>query len=288
MFLTKNVLAFGANFTQYSRGMATLKEIALRLKSVKSIQKITKSMKMVSAAKYSRAERELRNGKGFVQSIQALTFQADLQVDSHNKRKLIIALSSDRGLCGGIHSSITKVVKPLLEADKEAQLVVIGEKVRSQLQRSYGDRLFFSISDYGKRPPSFLEASAIATKILNSSCEFSVGNIIFSKFISALSYQPASSPIYSHTAMSETEKLIGYQCEEDTLQAYQEFHMALSLYHAMVESSASEQSARMNAMDNATKNAGEMINKLSLSYNRTRQAVITNELIEIISGAAAV
>eukprot|EP00121_Abeoforma_whisleri_P002223 Awhi_evm1s1991 len=271
------------------RNMANLKEIAMRLKSIQSIQKITKSMKMVSAAKFSRAEREMKAGRAFASSVTALSQQNNLVVtNDDNKGKLIVAMSSDRGLCGGIHSSISKYLRPVLDGDSESKIVIVGDKVRGQLARKYADRFQFVVTEYGKKPPTFVEASSISTKILAT--PFTVGNVVYNRFVSAISYEATDAPIFSSASLASNEKLIGYQSgdEDGTYDAYQEFHLATSIYGAMIESAASEQSARMNAMENATKNAGEMIDKLALLYNRTRQAVITNELIEIISGAAAV
>jgi F-type H+-transporting ATPase subunit gamma len=268
------------------QGMATLKEIAMRLKSIKSIQKITKSMKMVSAAKFSRAERNLKSGKAISQSGRFLAEKNDLSIEDSYRGRLIVALSSDRGLCGGIHSAIAKAVRPRLNNDTEAKVFVIGDKARSQLQRTHPKSLAFSVNEYGKKPPTFIDASLVAAHIIQQ--DVFKGEIVFNKFKSAIAYEPTVVPFYSQAALSENEEFAKYEIEDEALRSYQEFHLATLVYGALLDGAASEQSARMTAMENATKNAGEMINKLALLYNRTRQAVITNELIEIISGAAAV
>ncbi|KOB79120.1 ATP synthase subunit gamma [Operophtera brumata] len=203
---------------QQQRNMATLKIISLRLKSVKNIQKITQSMKMVSAAKYARAERDL------------------------------------------------KAARP------------VGE----------GAVQFYERAEIGRLPPTFLDAAKLASNILTCGYEFASGKIIYNKFRSVVSYQQSNLPLFSRKTIENAPKLAIYDSlDSDVLQSYTEFSLASMIFFAMKEGACSEQSARMSAMDNATKNAGEMIDKLTLTFNRTRQAVITRELIEIISGAAA-
>ncbi|XP_012497631.1 PREDICTED: ATP synthase subunit gamma, mitochondrial [Propithecus coquereli] len=204
------------------RNMATLKDITRRLKSIKNIQKITKSMKMVAAAKYARAERELKPARVYGVGSLALYEKADIKVPEDKKKHLLIGVSSDRGLCGAIHSSVAKQMKSevatLTAAGKEVMIVGIVEN-----------------------------SSLVLTESMS---------------------------IYD-------------DIDADVLQNYQEYNLANIIYYSLKESTTSEQSARMTAMDNASKNASEMIDKLTLTFNRTRQAVITKELIEIISGAAA-
>lgn len=270
------------------RNMATLSDIALRLKSVKGIQKITSSMKMVSAAKFSKAERDLAAGRAFLGSPLALAEKNEVQVEGSDKGKLIVAVSSDRGLCGGCHSYITKKVKPMIDEDPEAKVVIIGDKVRGQLMRNYADSMKFCITEAGKRPTTFEEASSIANEISKQGIEWTKGAIVYNVFQSAIAYETTVTPLFSSATIESNPKLSNYELESDDVANFQEYLLASTIYGAMLEAKASEESARMSAMDNATKNAGEMIDSLSLLYNRTRQAVITNELIEIISGAAAV
>lgn len=271
---------------QQARNMATLKDIKARLTSVKSIQKITASMKMVSAAKFSRAEKALAVGRPFMAGPNKIAEVNDMVVSNEDKGKLIVALSSDRGLCGGCHSYISKAVRPMLNADPEAKLVVVGDKVRGQLMRGYADKMVFAITDAGKKPPSFDEATAICNAISEYNIEWSKGAIVYNKFVSAIAYDQTKAPVMSVEEMNSS--MSGYELADEDMSAYQEFFMATTMYGALLEAKASEESARMSAMENATNNAGDMIESLSLLYNRTRQAVITNELIEIISGAAAV
>lgn len=271
---------------QHARNMATLKDIKARLTSVKSIQKITASMKMVSAAKFSRAEKALAVGRPFMAGPNKLCELNSLVVDNTDKGKLIVALSSDRGLCGGCHSFIAKAVRPMLAADPEAKLVVVGDKVRGQLMRNYSKNIVFAITDAGKKPPTFDEATAIVNAISEYGVKWSKGAIVYNKFVSAIAYEQTKAPIFSVDQIEKSLK--GYELADEDYLGYQEFFTATTMYGALLEAKASEESARMSAMENATNNAGDMIESLALLYNRTRQAVITNELIEIISGAAAV
>lgn len=274
---------------QQSRNMATLKEIKTRLTSVTNIQKITASMKMVSAAKFSRAERQMKAGMPFAKGSAGLSKAAELEVEDDYKGRVLICLSSDRGLCGGIHSAITKAVKPVINNDSEAKVFIWGDKVRMQLQRLYPKNIEAHFAEIGKRPPVFVEAAALADFVMSSGVEWSKGQVFYNEFLSAIAYEPRALTIFNPNGLGEIESIASkYEVDEGTLESYGEFTLASTLYGTMLIAQAAEQSARMQAMENATSNAGDMIEKLTLRYNRTRQAVITNELIEIISGAAAV
>ncbi|XP_036263539.1 ATP synthase subunit gamma, mitochondrial isoform X7 [Pipistrellus kuhlii] len=222
------------------RNMATLKDITRRLKSIKNIQKITKSMKMVAAAKYARAERELKPARVYGTGSLALYEKADIKVPEDMKKHLLIGVSSDRGLCGAIHSSVAKQMKnevaTLTAAGKEVKIVGVGDKIRAILHRTHSDQFLVSFKEVGRKPPTFGDASVIALELLNSGYEFDEGSIIFNRFRSVISYKTDEKPIFSLNTIAS---------------------------------------------------AAEMIDKLTLTFNRTRQAVITKELIEIISGAAA-
>lgn len=274
------------------RNMATLKDITRRLKSIKNIQKITKSMKMVAAAKYARAERELKPARVYGTGSFALYEKAEIKGPEDKKKHLIIGVSSDRGLCGAIHSSVAKQMKndmaALTAAGKEVMIVGIGEKIKSILYRTHSDQFLVSFKDVGRKPPTFGDASVIALELLNSGYEFDEGSIIFNQFKSVISYKTEEKPIFSFSTVVAAENMSIYDdIDADVLQNYQEYNLANIIYYSLKESTTSEQSARMTAMDNASKNASDMIDKLTLTFNRTRQAVITKELIEIISGAAA-
>lgn len=157
------------------------------------------------------------------------------------------------------------------------------------MQRIYANEILFTANDIGRQPPSFEDASIAANEILNSGYKFDEGEILFNRFKSVVSYQTSKLPIIPIDTIKANEKLFAYDSiDDDVLQSYTEYSLAQLIYYAMKESATSEQSSRMTAMDGASKNAGEMIDKLTLQFNRTRQAVITRELIEIISGAACV
>merc|ERR1712062_970352 len=219
-----------------SRGMATLKEISIRLKSVTNVQKITKSMKMVCAAKYARAERELRPAKAFGVGAQSFYKNAEVEQD----------------------------------------------KGKAVLSRTMPQNILYSFNDYGKRPPLFSDASLVANTILNSGYDYDRSTLIYNMFKSVISYETSEMPLFSAKAIENAAKYNLYDSlDEDVLLCYNEFSMTSLILYAMKEGARSEQSARMTAMDAASKNAGEMIDKLTLTFNRTRQAVITRELIEI-------
>ncbi|NP_001315480.1 ATP synthase subunit gamma, mitochondrial isoform a [Danio rerio] len=274
------------------RNMATLKDITIRLKSIKNIQKITKSMKMVAAAKYSRAERSLKPARVYGTGALALYEKAEIKAPEDKNKHLIIGVSSDRGLCGAIHSSVAKAIKSeigkLSGAGKEVMVVNIGDKLRALLYRTHGKHILLNCKEVGRKPPTFTDASIIATELLNSGYEFDQGSIVYNRFRSVISYKTDEKPLYSMDTVASSENMGIYDdIDADVLRNYQEFALVNIIYFGLKESTTSEQSARMTAMDSASKNASEMIDKLTLTFNRTRQAVITKELIEIISGAAA-
>ncbi|KAF3705259.1 ATP synthase subunit gamma, mitochondrial [Channa argus] len=292
MFARTSALVFSPQCGQV-RNMATLKDITLRLKSIKNIQKITKSMKMVAAAKYARAEKQLKPARVYGTGALALYEKADIKVPEDKAAKhLIIGVTSDRGLCGAIHSNVAKVIKSeianLTSTGTEVMVINVGDKLRGLLHRTHGKHIMMNFKEVGRKPPVFGDASIIATELLNSGYEFDQGSVIFNRFRSVISYKTEQKPVFSTDTISNSETMGIYDdIDADVLRNYQEFALVNIVYLALKESSTSEQSARMTAMDSASKNASEMIDKLTLTFNRTRQAVITKELIEIISGAAA-
>uniref|UniRef100_UPI00398F6B02 ATP synthase subunit gamma, mitochondrial isoform X1 n=1 Tax=Pristiophorus japonicus TaxID=55135 RepID=UPI00398F6B02 len=291
MFARAGGLVFEPQWGQV-RNMATLKDITRRLKSIKNIQKITQSMKMVAAAKYARAERELKPARVYGTGALALYDKAEIKAPEDQANHLIIGVSSDRGLCGAIHSSIAKLIrnqiKELTAAGKEVKVVTVGDKLRALLHRNHGQHILMMFKEVGRKAPTFGDASIIASELLNSGFEFDKGSIVFNKFRSVISYKAEEKPVFSFDALTNSENMSVYDdIDADVLRNYQEFSLVNIIYFSLKESTTSEQSARMTAMDSASKNASEIIDKLTLTYNRTRQAVITKELIEIISGAAA-
>lgn len=276
--------------------MANLKIISLRLKSVKNIQKITQSMKMVSAAKYARAERDLKAARPYGQGAQAFYECAKVGEDAEGTpapapKELYVAMTSDRGLCGGVHSSICKTIKAeLLEKPSldNVGIICVGDKSRAQISRLFKDQILCVGSEIGRLPPQFGDASKIASAILNSGFEFDSGTLYYNQYKSVVSYKTTKIPIFPVASVAKAANLSVYDSiDADVLQSYLEYSLASLIYYTTKEGAVSEQSARMTAMDNSSKNAGEMIEKLTIKFNRTRQAVITGELIEIISGAAA-
>jgi len=291
---------------QTTRGFATLKDISIRLKSIKNIQKITKSMKMVSAAKYAKAERELKAARVYGEGAQVFFNNIDVgkalvaseaggeQAASGKtgNKKLLVLMTSDRGLCGAVHSSVSKAAKAILNAkspDEEIKLICSGDKSKQVMQRVFSQHILLAGNEYGRAPPTFVDASRVAKAILDSGYQFDEGHIIFNRFKTVVSYETQKLPIVTLEAVKENQKLLAYDSvDDDVLRSYVEYSLAQLIYYAMKESATSEQSSRMTAMDGASKNAGEMITSLTMQFNRTRQAVITRELIEIISGAACV
>ncbi|XP_056879006.1 ATP synthase subunit gamma, mitochondrial isoform X2 [Takifugu flavidus] len=292
MFARTSALVFSPQCGQV-RNMATLKDITIRLKSIKNIQKITKSMKMVAAAKYARAEKQLKPARIYGNSALALYEKADIKAPEDKSGKhLIIGVTSDRGLCGAIHSGVAKTIKNeianLTGSGKEVMVINVGDKLRGLLHRTHGKHIILNCKEVGRKPPSFGDASIVATELLNAGIEFDQGSVIFNRFRSVISYKTDQKPLFSTDIVANSENMGIYDdIDADVLRNYQEFALVNIIYLALKESSTSEQSARMTAMDSASKNASEMIDRLTLTFNRTRQAVITKELIEIISGAAA-
>lgn len=272
--------------------MPNLKLIGMRLKSVKNIQKITQSMKMVSAAKYARAERDLKAARPLGSAAKAFYEQAEVVGEEKEAPKeLYIAMTSDRGLAGAVHSSIGKNIRAELAEKKSldnVRIVCVGDKSRAFFQRWSREQILLVGSEIGRLPPQFGDASKVANAILSSGYEFDTGKILYNKYNSVVSYTTSTIPIFSNSAVTNAKNISVYDSlDADVVQSYMEYSLASLIYYAMKEGACSEQSSRMSAMDNSTKNAGEMIDKLTITFNRTRQAVITGELIEIISGAAA-
>ncbi|KAF7396004.1 hypothetical protein HZH68_010054 [Vespula germanica] len=277
---------------EQQRGMATLQAISIRLKSVKNIQKITQSMKMVSAAKYNRAERDLKQARPLGVGTKIFYDQAEISAPPEEPKKLVVAITSDRGLCGAVHTGVSRNIRDALLADsterENTKIICVGEKSRSILSRLFAKNILFVASEVGRKPPTFNDAAKIAIEIMNSGYTFGSGRIVYNQFKSVVSYSVDQLPLFDKNAVLSAPKLSVYDSlDDDVIQNYLEFSLASLLFYSMKEGACSEQSSRMTAMDNASKNAGEMIDKLTLTFNRTRQAVITRELIEIISGAAA-
>ncbi|XP_046977328.1 ATP synthase subunit gamma, mitochondrial-like [Vanessa cardui] len=297
--------------------MVQLKQVSLRLKSVKNIQKITKTMKMVSASKFTKAERELVSARPFGYGPQKFYESSHLIAkvgkkddktkadapaetppegvegkDEKKVKRIYVAVTSDRGLCGGVHTGVARRIRRSLttrSADAVAnRLVCVGDKSRAMLRRQYSENMLINVKDIGRIAPVFKDASTIAAAIVQSGYMYDIGEIYYNKYFSPVKYEMTIIPFFTKSKIEAAPNMNAFDdVEDDQLESYSEWTFAALLFYALKESAASEQSARMAAMDNATKNADDMIRKLTLLFNRTRQAVITRELIEIISGAAA-
>ncbi|KAJ1974833.1 atp3 gamma subunit of the F1 sector of mitochondrial F1F0 ATP synthase [Dimargaris verticillata] len=285
-FAAVRAVATKAPLGYRTRNMATLREVQDRLKSVSNISKITLSMKMIASTKLTRAQRNMEKARAWGQTSQAFVDNAEVASEAEGKT-LYMTVSSDSGLCGGIHSSVSKATKRVLAQHPEAQVVVIGDKARTQLQRQFANNVVLTFSQVGKAVPTYAQSCAIAEAIKTSGLEFDKLAITYNRFNSVISYEATVIPAYSEAALARAPQFDAYEVEDDVLANLQEFLLANAIHWAIVEGHASEMAAKRTAMENATKNATEMIDKLTMIYNRGRQAVITNELVEIITGASA-
>ncbi|MCJ1336216.1 atp3 gamma subunit of the F1 sector of mitochondrial F1F0 ATP synthase [Bachmanniomyces sp. S44760] len=267
---------------------ATLREIEGRLKSIRNIEKITKTMKIVASTKLTRAQRAMTESRRYGQTSNTVFEEAKTEAEQgEGKKTLIVVASSDKGLCGGIHSGLSKKARSMLLENPNADVVVIGEKSKAQLGRSSGKNMVLSFAGVGKDVPTFTDAQAIADQICLLPTDYSNIQILYNKFINATSYEATPLEAFSEEAIANSPNFAAFEIDDEVLPNLREYALANSLYWALAEGHACEQSARRNAMDNASKNAGEMITKFQILFNRTRQAVITGELVEIITGAAA-
>ncbi|KIL66121.1 hypothetical protein M378DRAFT_10405 [Amanita muscaria Koide BX008] len=303
--LARGALARAGAAPHNARNMATLREIELRLKSVRNIEKITKSMKMIASTKLAKAQRAMQAGKQYGLANAGMLL-ACLQVFQHaadkpSANKLFVVVSSDKGLCGGIHSSVSKATRRALSNDVESPLagredssvdpespvMIIGDKSKGQLSRAVPKNLRLTFNQIGRDIPTFADAAAVADLVTKSGVKYDSVVIVYNQFVSALSYAPAVLEVKGEDALKESGGFTAYENEDDATRDLAEFSLANAIYAALVEGHACEQSARRNAMDNASKNATDMIGRLTMQYNRGRQAAITNELVDIITGASA-
>jgi F-type H+-transporting ATPase subunit gamma len=267
-------------------GYATLREIETRLKSIRNIEKITKTMKIVASTKLTRAQRAMVDSRAYGETSNKVFEEAETK-PLEDKKTLLVVASSDKGLCGGIHSGMTRYTRRMLEKDPNLDIAIIGEKCKAQIGRSNGKNVVLSFAGVGKDVPTFADAQAIADQLVQLPEEYSSIQILYNKFVNAQSYEPVTVEAYSEEAITQSPNYSAFEIDEEVLGDLREYSLANSLYWALAEGHACEQSARRNAMDNASKNAGDMISKFTILYNRTRQAVITGELVEIITGATA-
>jgi F-type H+-transporting ATPase subunit gamma len=293
--------------------MPSLKSLRLRINSVKSTQKITKAMKMVAASRLRRAQEAAEAGRPFAERMERMLFNlAAKQVGSDSAPELLVGTGKDqvhllvvataeRGLCGAFNSSIVRLarrhIEELLRAGKTVKILCVGRKGRDQLRREYGSLIIDTIELAGVKRVGFGNAEQIGERILSlfARGEVDVVTLFYSRFKSVIAQIPTAQQLIPIALPAEEAQadaggaIPEYEPDEETILAdILPRNVSVQVFRALLENAASEQGARMSAMDNATRNAGEMIKKLTISYNRQRQAIITKELIEIISGAEAV
>ena len=296
--------------------MPSLDDLKKRIKSVKSTQKITKAMKMVAAAKLKKAQESAENGRPYSEKVQNIILNLTKSInDPNNAPKLLIGtgkdevhlcvvMTADRGLCGGFNTNICKLAKKhfrkITQEGKKLKIITIGTKGYDQIKNEYGKYVIKKINFKSKKKLSFTEANEIGKEILRlyEQNEFDKCYIFFNSFKNVITQIPRSELIVPATSLSvlqsskdkntDNEETHSYEFEPEEDEILNELlpkNISVQILKAFLENAASEQGSRMTAMDNATRNAGDLVEKLTINYNRSRQASITKELIEIISGA---
>lgn len=293
--------------------MPSLKDLKDRIASVKATQKITKAMQMVAAAKLRRAQEAAEAGRPYAERMGSVLSNLAIALEGqegasplmigtgNDKTHLLIVATAERGLCGGFNSSIAKKARlhasKLEKAGKTVKIICVGKKGYDALKTGYGSKIIDVVDFKHMRQIGFDNAKEVSSKVLSmfENGEFDVCTIFFSEFQSVISQIPTALQLIpasieiNEDAQKDTG-LAAYDYEPDETEILSDLlptNVSVQIFRALLENAASEQGARMSAMDNATRNAGEMIDKLTITYNRSRQAIITKELIEIISGAEA-
>jgi F-type H+-transporting ATPase subunit gamma len=288
---------------QQCRNMATLKEVKNRIKSVTSIQKITKSMKLVATTRLKKAEEMFDANKpsllrlnDFLMEMNADAFEgeeAPAPEVTPETNQLVICMTTERGLCGSVNSSVTKVVKKMAQANAvkkdNINYILLGNKAAQALTRDCGENVLWSSKQMGGRSgPTFADILPVAEKFAEE--EFDKCTFVKNKFVNLLVFETQELNLMSRAQMGDLEAF-AYEYDsgvkEDTIDNFYSWYSAVALYSALAENHCIEIGQRMTSMDNATKNAGDLIKKLTMQYNRRRQANITTEITEIVSGAAA-
>ena len=287
--------------------MASLDDLKKRIASVKSTQKITKAMKMVAAAKLRRAQENAEKGRPYSEKMNNVILNLSNGIsDKENAPKLLsgtgkekthlcVVMTSDRGLCGGFNSNIIKKAKTyfskIIDEGKELKIITVGSKGNDQLKRVYGEKIIENISFKESKSANYFDAEKVGKKVIEKfeSGEFDICTIFYNQFKNVITQIPQAQqiiPLESKEDEKSSDESYEFEPDEDEiLSNLLPKNISTQIFKAMLENSASEQGSRMSAMDNATRNAGEMVDKLTIEYNRSRQAAITKELIEIISGA---
>ena len=295
--------------------MPSLKDLRVRINSVKSTQKITSAMKMVAAAKLRRAQEQAEAARPYAERMDRMLGSLAASMAGQEGAppllggtgkdavQLVVVMTSDRGLCGGFNSTIVRgarrFIRDLRSGGKQVKILCVGRKARDQLKRDFGALIIGTIEDIARPRLTFEAADGVARRIAQmfDSGEFDICTIIYNRFKSAMTqivtlqqlipFAPPAPEVGASTALGGAI----YEYEPDEAEILAELlprNLSVQVYKALLENRASEEGARMTAMDSATRNAGDMINRLTINYNRSRQAYITKELIEIISGAEAV
>ena len=289
--------------------MPNLKDLKNRIASVKSTRKITKAMQMVAAAKLRRAQEAAEQSRPYTERFNAVMAGLASSVggsDSAPKllsgtgsdqTHLLVVMTSERGLCGGFNTNIAKLARQrasdLTANGKTVKILTVGKKGRDQMKRNFGDMFVGHVDMSDVKRLGYGDAQGLAKDVLArfDSSEFDVATIFFSRFQNVVTQIPTAQQIIPFEApdgYDAADTLYDYEPDEESILAdLLPRAISTAIFSALLENGASEQGARMSAMDNATRNAGDMIDRLTIEYNRSRQAVITNELIEIISGAEA-
>ncbi len=290
--------------------MASLKELKGRINSVKSTQKITKAKQMVAAAKLRRAQAAAEAARPYAERLSGVMASLAGKVSGDSapqllagngadQRHLLVVVNTDKGLCGGLNANIVKAAKAkaraLIAEGKEVRFYLVGTKGRAPIKRDFAERIEKHFDTSEVRTPGFEEAEAIADDLIGrfEQGEFDIAHLIYPVFRSALAQDPTVDqliPVPSPESDAGTggDAVVDYEPgEEEILEELLPRYVKTQLFGSLLEREASEQGASMTAMDNATRNAGDLINKLTIQYNRSRQAAITTELIEIIAGAEA-
>lgn len=290
--------------------MPNLKDLKNRISSVKNTRKITKAMQMVAAAKLRRAQEAAEQSRPYTERFNAVMGGLAASVGGsgsapkllsgtgNDQVQLMVVMTSERGLCGGFNTNIVKLAKShatdLIAAGKDVKILTVGKKGRDQMKREFGELFVGHVDLTEVKRIGYTDAQGIAKDVLTrfDAGEFDVATIFYAKFQNVVTQIPTAQQIipatFEETETDAASMLYDYEPSEEAILAdLLPRGVATAIFSALLENGASEQGARMSAMDNATRNAGEMIDELTIQYNRSRQAVITNELIEIISGAEA-
>ena len=289
--------------------MPSLDDLKKRIKSVKSTQKITKAMKMVAAAKLRKAQESAEKGRPYSRKMQNIILNLTNSInDPQNAPKLLVGngndktylclvLTADRGLCGGFNSNICKLAKTnfkkILNEGKELKIITVGSKGLDQIKREYGKYVIKKFSFKDTKQINFVEGEIIGKEIINlfDNNEFDKCILFYNNFKNVITQIPQAQQIIPpeiNIDANDKKELISYEFEPDEDEILEDLlpkNISTQVFKAFLENAASEQGSRMTAMDNATRNAGDLVDKLTINYNRSRQASITKELIEIISGA---